>query len=145
MKDIKDYIHLYIGCEVIAPNPYYADDGIKLAKGILTGIHGEYGAEIQFIIDGNAEEEPAYDREFELKPVLRRLSSITEEEAREIWDSSMVNIGYMYNHCDRLLRSTNTIEVISPVLPKLLRMGFDLFGLIDSNLAIDSSTITENK
>lgn len=76
-KDIKDYIHLYIGCEVLALDPYSENEQ---AMGYLTGIHGEYGPEIQFIIDGNAEESPEYPNYENVKPILRKLSSMTEEE-----------------------------------------------------------------
>ena len=53
-KEIKDYLHFYIGCEVMAPCMSWDEEPV--AKGYLTGIHGEYEAEIQFIIDGNVEE-----------------------------------------------------------------------------------------
>jgi len=79
-NNIKEVLHLYLGCEVMAPNPY---DEKELAKGYLTGIHGEYGPEVQFIIDGNSEESPEYPNYENVKLCCRRLSSMSEEEARE--------------------------------------------------------------
>jgi hypothetical protein len=66
---IEFYIHFYLGAEIIAPNPY--SDENEQSKGILTGIHGEYGPEVQFIIDGNAEEHPEYPGIENIKILLR--------------------------------------------------------------------------
>jgi hypothetical protein len=132
MKKIEDYLHLYIGCEVAAPNPY-DDHGVEIAKGVLTGLHGEYGPEIQFIIDGNAEEHPEYVQFIKVKPILRRLSSMTEEETAH------------WNKLKRYNPVNGKVEMFQEHNEEqflwLLSKGFDLFGLIDAGLAIDAAIL----
>jgi len=65
--EIKDYLHLYLGCET--------------DKGTLIGI--EMNKAICQMKDTSFVEGNIYN----LKLILRRLSSMTEEEARDIWDS----------------------------------------------------------
>lgn len=151
-KNIKDYLHLYIGCEVMAPCMSWDEEPV--AKGILTGIHGEYEAEIQFIIDGNAEESPDYAKFIDVKPILRKLDSMTEEETAEFkklipwidFERFLPGNRWRYNeheetskHETRVVCNTsagiNTLPMV--VVPYLLSKGFDLFGLIDAGLAID--------
>lgn len=110
MKKIEDYLHLYVGCEVAAPNPY-DDHGVEIAKGLLTGIHGEYGPEIQFIIDGNTEEDPDYVEFLKVKPILRRLSSMTEEEQKELW-RLVFSMGHGNEFTDRFKDFTGRVQFI---------------------------------
>lgn len=131
MKKIEDYLHLYVGCEVAAPNPY-DDHGVEIAKGLLTGIHGEYGPEIQFIIDGNAEEDPDYVEFIKVKPILRRLSSMTEEES---------NTAHRIYFVDKIELLAIMDVAHFELCRYLLSRGFDLFGLIDEGLAIDAATL----
>ncbi|HTH58284.1 MAG TPA: hypothetical protein VL728_19695 [Cyclobacteriaceae bacterium] len=83
MKDIKDYLHLYLGCELIGT--YSGNGG---AKGYLTGVtNGGSECEIQFIIeDGiNVEEEPQWNDSKDIKLILRHISDMTQEERKELW------------------------------------------------------------
>lgn len=70
----------YLGSEVISE---YNDD-YPMCKGYLTGIHGEFGAEIQFMPDGNAEEEPQYREYDNTQLILRPLSDISDKDALEV-------------------------------------------------------------
>ena len=72
---------LYIGCEVITPHPY--EDGETL-PGYLTGIHGEYRAEVQHLENGNVWEEPAYHDYTKVSMLLTPLSMLTDEDAIEV-------------------------------------------------------------
>lgn len=152
MKKIEDYLHLYIGCEVLAPTKYYHNEGDGLTKGLFTGIHGELGAEIQFIINGYAEEEPSYVELRKVKPILRRLSSMTEDEAVELYDflypsstaERKIKRFAITNHLDdKGVYWEGKIAIFDYIdwFPWLLKKGFDLFGLIDEGLAIDAQTL----
>ena len=79
-QELDRLFGMHIGCEVVA------DCNDEQRKGYLTGIHGEYGAEIQFIEDDgiNVFEEPHYDEYRTIKMLLTPLSSITDEHAIEI-------------------------------------------------------------
>lgn len=129
-KQLKDYLHLYIGCDVqtrfgITNFNYYTLD--LWSRG-------------------------AYQ---EIRPILRPLSSITEEEAEKI---CFFNYGenyswYIYGnepnphilhllegdekYTDRIKLYIGTPEVWRYLLSK----SFDLFGLIESGLAIDATTL----
>jgi len=155
-KDIKDYLHLYLGCEI---QGNYMDEP---CKGYLTGI-GEYQAEIQFIVNGNAEEEPAYNRYSEVKPILRTLSDMTEDE--KLWWFNSVNDGKrklvesewvselngkacephwtLWTDDYKIGRMGYTVGINNSFKPEqffwLLSKHFDLFGLIEAGMAIDKT------
>lgn len=76
-KKISDFLHYYIGCEVIGN---YNDEP---RKGYLTGVqNGGYECEIQFFEeDGfNVFEEPEFNESKDVKLCLSRLEDITEED-----------------------------------------------------------------
>lgn len=93
----------------------------------------------------------------EVKPILRRLSSMSEEEAREF--KKLVpyidHIGFASgrwqyweheeegNHeTRRVCKVTSDINGLPLiVMPYLLSKSFDLFGLIDSGLAIEKEPV----
>lgn len=154
MKDIKDYIHLYIGCQVM---DLYNNKIGKLIvvswKEVLVMHHTQWG-----LTHG------------EVKPILRRLSSISDDEVkdlfqyekiksmyreiifeRQMWNDVLIGITISYltgSDEDGWHPQSWTLEfsaMNANDFAWLLSNGFDLFQLIDSNLAIDSSTITENK
>ena len=80
----------------------------------------------------------------EIKPVLRRLDSLTESEARELTGkkNDALKIWNGWQTGPRADYDQEQIGEPSAWL-KLLSWGFDLFGLIDSGLAIDAETIKE--
>lgn len=89
----------------------------------------------------------------EIKPVLRRLDSLTESEARELYQVCYPSdaeldaesfLGDWWNGYDEWYVKTKYFIFGKPsAWLKLLSWGFDLFGLIDSGLAIDAETIKE--
>lgn len=110
MKEIKDYLHLYLGCEMTDE-----DNDFKLME--VT----EYG----FVTSQN--EFYQYGSRVLPKPILRSLSDITLEEKRE-WTSYIKE------------NKTDTAQQRSAEEVKwLLSKHFDLFGLTEAGLAIDKT------
>jgi hypothetical protein len=159
-KEIKDYIHHYIGCDVA-----YHFEG----RGKLVGISAsevEKGKVIAIIDIGIVDFQEWYVEE--CKPILRKLSSMTEVEARDI---AVIMFGQPDSVKWRLENKTNylnvyrkhyhisfTIDLASGdvdiydeggiqttinhhfITKYLLSKGFDLFGLIDAGLAIEKDS-----
>jgi hypothetical protein len=127
-KLLKDYAHLYLGCEVIAPHPQ--EDGKQLS-GYLTGIHGEHEAEVQHYEDGYAWEHPEYHKFKDVILKLRHPTSMSEEESDE-WNS----ITESGSRFPTLMQSAKEIKYF-------LSRGIDLFGLIEDGLAVDKNNLTQ--
>lgn len=130
-KDIKDYLHLYLGCDTLDKdnNRSYLvaayDDGVSFVR---------YANEAVCI---------SFNRDTH-KLILRPLSDMRDEEAIFV---------------KRVLRDNHGIDTIKTVLQNgwhlghisanasqmfeitryLLSKGFDLFGLIDAGLGIDDA------
>jgi hypothetical protein len=131
MKSIKEFLHLYLGCDVV-----YYENGEYKGFGVNTHalhVNIEMGL-----------------RKTEVKPILRPLSSMTEEEAIEMYDHlypdvprdskfksvtilSQLSLPGMY------YEGACSIHDYKGWFPYLLSRGFDLFDLIPSGLAIDGS------
>lgn len=114
MKKIEDYLHLYLGCEA-----YWQEDGIK----------STYPKAIDYDMLKNADW---------IKPLLRPLSDITEEELDDctILSADMMNIISDPFSKERMIVE---FECNARVNKYLLSKGFDLFGLIEDGLAIDKT------
>jgi hypothetical protein len=132
-KSIKDYLYLYLGAEgleVLSPNP--DDNEPSFKKAYLMGITAvsEACVEVQFHNGIHADEEESYLGYDEVKPILRPLSGMTEEENAE---------------AKQFYRSNKwgeqTLESMAAISAYLLSKHFDLFGLIEANLAIDKTTL----
>jgi len=107
-KDISQYLHLYLGCQCQAKY-YYGKDWlhVKLTGNVLAELEQTEGF--------------TYQIEF-IKPELRPLSDMTEEEAIEhihISNEQGVYDGFRY----------------------WLSKHFDLFNLIPEGLALDATTL----
>jgi hypothetical protein len=163
MKSIKDYLHLYLGCEVEYPNTdgkhirailsYVGRNDIettyKRTRSSVSGskIKGDY---LSWKSNGwhNCDA-------LRVKPILRPLSSMTEEEAKDIatiyfkpfddksFSFSISSCGLVrikYHHASLLYGGTSPIGDYTPeIFTYLLSKSFDLFDLIPSGLAIDGS------
>lgn len=123
-KDIKDYLHLYLGCKVkIIEIPS------SLAEGELSGQEWAKVGEIVpltpyllWLI--------CFDHDFNYMLILRGLSSITESELSEcetIGGTEYINDVFRFVHYGSETKY-------------LLSKHFDLFGLIDAGLAINKTT-----
>jgi hypothetical protein len=125
MKQLKDYIHLYIGCEVLITDEGLVKDLIEAGgngRGVLTGLHGEYGPEFAANEGQHTSESPEYT--WHLKLILRPLDEklMTEQEKRS-WNHYKQRKGWMPG-----VRAEQTLWLLSN--------GFDLFGLHAAGLAV---------
>lgn len=135
----KDVAHLYLGGNIQVE--YEGRVG-----NIFTYYHpaGKFNVDRIWVCsleeDGNPEMSCSAPVD-KVKPILRKLDSMTEEEAMDGgWTNkrsfdSFVKI-HQYDDTDQLTRRWFAQDFIY-----LLSRGFDLFGLIDSDQAIDASTI----
>lgn len=97
---------------------------------------------------------PHYAQGADVKPILRPLSSMTEEEAMEVYKivygeaydgpdgDCRYHIGMGYkNGVSLALAVVGFRDTLGhpPAFLHLCSLGFDLFGLIDAGLAIDST------
>jgi len=163
---LKDVIHLLLGCECIGQY----DDADRRAY--LTGItNGGTECELQFFEeDGiNVFESPEWSDIEKVRPILRRLASMTEDEMKALWaivfhrpfpDSGRIEKSYMQDKKNPRWVLMSGVERLGIQLNGdiwadsdlhiwqqnphlltvyLLKQGFDLFGLIDSGQAIDKN------
>lgn len=122
-KKIENYLHLYLWCE--CEWQHHADTG----RGIIEESDISNLKKIVYI-----------------KPILRPLSNMTVEEICTIFNETFVpsfatdNIkalsGSLFGLHNFLSKYGNFDSI-----PELLKLGFDLFGLIDAGIAIDSTTL----
>jgi len=151
MKEIKDYLHLYVGCTL------RCDTGFVILMSVIPEIipHTSFGIAV---INGS---ESYRTNLGDYMPVLRPLSDITEEEAIELVKiSEWKQYGeHPHKREYRAYRNGFNEIVVSwgesireknvPVAKEvfgfeefryLLSKGFDLFNLITEGLAIDKTT-----
>ncbi len=109
-KHIKDYISLYIGCELQTPDCIGINMGLYYADeiGYFNGVNVRYPEGKVYVQNYN-----------QIKLILRPLSDMTEEEKKDIMNLNEMGI----------------YEKVRYWLSK----HFDLFGLIDAGLAIDKT------
>jgi len=142
-KDIKDYLHLYLGCEVLGE---YADDEAR--KGYLTGVtNGAAECEIQFFLeDGfNVSEYPEWNDSAKVKILLTPLSEMTKEDFRAtFFDKELAAIDDAYSFEKQFLNcpKSGDVAMYARDFLYLLLKGFDLFNLIPEGLAIDKTNVT---
>ncbi len=117
MKQLKNYLHLYLGCDT--------------NKGKLCSVNIE-GICIVMMNDGQIEAGNIED----IKPILRPLSDMTEEEREEF-----KNVRYGHRLLDISLFID--LELSATYVKWLLSKHFDLFGLVEAGLAINATTLTE--
>jgi hypothetical protein len=111
--EINEVIHFYLGCEMM---------GISGVKYILQPSH--------LPSNWRSVENPVSG-----KPILRPLSSMTEEEQVEY--TELIN-NIPVNFPDNA-EGITMVDAIGTAW--LLKKGFDLFGLIESSQALDLTTI----
>jgi hypothetical protein len=126
-KELKDFIHLYLGCEgELKTKRTYGS--LKRSKQVLTT--------------------ELLDRLFKLPtvlyftPFLRKLSDMTDEELKNLRSERGNLKGVERADMNYIIR----LNTWSPEdVHYLLSLHFDIFGLIESGLAIDSKTLKEKK
>lgn len=113
-KKISDYLHLYLGCDImILCYKDYSGGTYKLTGKIFANIIDNYNPKEDLI-----------------KPILRPLSDMTEEEREELNDIELGESSW-----------PTVARALAPCFAWMLSKGFDLFGLIESGLAIDKTTL----
>lgn len=141
-KKIEDYLHLYLGCKVqyvFTTRTNHQETRI----GILDGIKSNGAVSLGIVVSQTHWDEY---RLYKLKPLLRPLSSMTVKEICTIFNEAFApsfatdNIkavsGSLFG-LHKLISEYGDFDSIQ----KLLKLGFDLFGLIDAGLAIDSTNL----
>lgn len=124
--NIKDYLHLYLGCEL-----FEVGGGI----GKLYNI-GTFAGFITQVFTDCSSNEAYWTNINNVKPILRPLSDMTDHEKYEY--SAMVE----WIEQDDIKTWNNSFMRYSAELTKwLLSKHFDLFGLIEAGLAIDKTTL----
>ena len=130
-KKLKDYLHLYLGCDCIADGITFKLNGVQLTD---TGTLAYDGTMIDFI------NQCWWVENADFKMILRSLESMTEEEALECWklthrmENELIQING-WQVVDYYRRETNFYEAVE--FHYLLSKHFDLFGLIDAGIAIE--------
>lgn len=139
IKDIQDYLHLYIGAECLWEH-----------------IEGNFGG--REIIDGHMIESHKATKNAIIRPLLRPLSDMKEEDVKEWSDVNITHTPYcveldskdpdgefteVYPDGSILSKSKDDGD-IRPIdggllFRLLLSKHFDLFGLIPAGLAIDKT------
>lgn len=163
-KKLKDYLHLYFGCEVSYLGEVWFMGAIHIFPENPNSIGG-----INIWNKGIVEQVQCS----EIKPILRPLSDMTKEERKELWKlvfnrefgvngniqlrdhlptpsgrtrwvlmSGVERLGIQFDGkvwYDSDLQHWNFSQ--HEVTRWLLSKHFDLFGLIESGLAIDKTTL----
>jgi hypothetical protein len=133
MRDIKDYLHLYMGCSVLTEH-----DALMNGEPHVMTINVNNLFALLYKYKNT-------------KPLLRSLSDMTEEEAAEVADilgnashlSKESKIAQVMEILPRLLHMQTNVWGINwiKLTVYLLSKGFDLFNLIPDNLALDSKLV----
>ena len=135
---LEEVIHLYLGCEVQVRGDIEKLIGVESDGAVIT-FSGRYGRRIW-----GAKE---------VKPLLRQLSDITEEEKEFIvrcitynhvkFSSTESALGCWDN--EEYGKKIQHMRFYADELQYLLSKGFDLFSLIETGQAIDKNTLKETK
>lgn len=144
-KNIKDYLHLYLGCECEHNSWEIGRDEVPT--------YFSQGRKISNLDEGMLSESEL----FEIKPILRPLSDMTEEEAVEVakeseWTPHFRDVKVERNRFGDIIVSwdgmaesreefnaTGEMFYCSEQFIYLLSKHFDLFNLIESGLALDAT------
>lgn len=135
-KNIKDYLHLYIGCNIAIAEERFNSPGLR-----LIGI-SDLGCQVR----DESIKLSFYVNLEDCKLVLRPLSDMTEEEARELCPNGEYPfLKYLSEKDEWYTNRIHFYTAYSECYRFLLSRGFDLFGLIDAGLAIDVTNAIKTK
>jgi hypothetical protein len=137
-KNIKDYLHLYLGCECMMTKiSYHAVHELILSQKRSFKLDGKL---LQYFIEPTTKAE--------IKPILRPLSDMNDEEFRWLEDETHFHPGGFNSHDNDVTIEwkEEMIEEINEhgtpeIFLFLLSKHFDLFSLIEAGLAIDKTKI----
>jgi hypothetical protein len=139
-KNIKDYLHLYMGCKCHTP------DGIMELSYVKDGSNWPVWFD-EKCNEANSEILSNYGccakgyKYNQVKPILRPLSDMTEEEKNELLqvDREYTSANILPNIPLGRLLVLHYTERQAQITRYLLSKHFDLFGLIPAGLAIDAT------
>lgn len=141
MKEIKDYLHLYLGCECLQP---FKDKG----KTHVISIHTNGLVQVAH----STGSQDFWNIEY-IKPILRPLSDMKKEEWQEVW-GVIGGTPHLYEYgIDEVKEGLSKGDwsesgivmdyyTMSCVLNYFRKINIDCDDLIPSGLAIDKTTIT---
>jgi hypothetical protein len=137
-KNLKDYFPLYLGCPCMVDGRPAIIDSVSTNKHIDT-------VTAQFTDTNDEYDWAVYNDLSDIKPLLRPLSDMTEEECDAYGvesDGGEFNYGTISSDCivgghHHILEITRIAEITR----QLCKAGFDCFELIDAGLAIDKTTL----
>lgn len=132
-KDIRQYLHFYLGCDAFVFLDEVITDGwlkkqLKEQPNLRYSIRIEAGSLGYILYNG-------------YKPILRPLSDMTEEEMNECWFNME---GSVEVRCEYKDGGVKRFDSTPAQVRYLLSRGFDLFGLIPAGLAIDKTKLTDH-
>jgi len=143
MKELKDYLHLYLGCNV-------RHRGTWNSMYVLSGVFSDGSCKIY---DALAPKHTSIVSSESLRPILRHLSDMKEEEWKSIMNEFSIDVVLAYNSYIRWGDKPKHILILENRLQTnklsfndgmiLLRKHFDLFGLIEAGLAIDKTKMNQ--
>jgi len=144
-KKLQDYIHCYIGCK--CANTWFPEGHENYLNGWR--LTGYLSTSIKPFELENDEDNTYTDS---IKPILRKLDSMSLDEWAEVKEqlsADLVMNAESVRYKDKpywvlVLENrvnTNTLRLNDGLV--LIRLGYDVFNLIESDLAIDASTLTK--
>lgn len=156
-KDIKDYLHYYLGCEGFTKQPYGTEPGISIkdikSRLLSVDVKGELRTQCYDLSD-KAWDSLTCVMASDFTPFLRPLSDMSGKEVIEAFHLAYADAKYQFEEFQKVdnnefgwrARNQNGMECFLPantftpdVFHYLLSKHFDLFGLIESGLAIDKT------
>lgn len=120
-KILSDYLHHHLGCEVMTPEGRGKLVRIDIEVGWCVVVFGTMGPDFEATYFFHS-----------VKPILRPLSSMTEEEAAE-----HDKIYASFRGCDWQTNQKRNAAIAYWLLSK----QFDIFSLIENGMAIDATTL----
>lgn len=125
--EIKDYLHLYLGCTVEIPDSQIQKHGLvkSIRKATFLGFADYYRLESRVGFRAGPEGRVST---FFIKPILRPLSDMTDEEREQ---------------AEIVYKGNGVLESHFESMRFLLSKHFDLFGLIDAGLALDKTKLNQ--
>lgn len=173
-KQLKDYLHFYLGCEVMVRKRERDKSWLKgkISEVSRNSNHGDwievnFGEIVKIHTETWDESTSNFHNYFigydEIKPILRKVESISDDEIKELigWDKlNELYVGISFKKDRNSIIINYSIDAEGEgVYPQthvisfscfspsefhyLLSKSFDLFGLIEENLAIDQNTINK--
>jgi hypothetical protein len=139
-KEIKDFIHLHLGCEC-ETKVKYPSGGTSNVKAVFVGID-------RLSVDTSYTTRPfdiygkPWDHFHETKeapiPILRELSSMTEADSLKIFGVKNKWKLFTEERTDKTFDAPDRWLFTPNETVELLKLSFDIYGLLESGLAIEA-------